>query len=86
MRNVRTVNRRNLLKAAVAVGGFVGTDLLAQAPRGESRAATGLSYAKDNTALLIVDPYNDFMSEGGKMYKQTQETATEVGFYETCGS
>jgi nicotinamidase-related amidase len=22
----------------------------------------------DHTALLIVDPYNDFMSEGGKLY------------------
>ena len=24
------------------------------------------TYAADRTALLIVDPYNDFMSEGGK--------------------
>jgi nicotinamidase-related amidase len=23
-------------------------------------------YAKDRTALLFVDPYNDFLSEGGK--------------------
>jgi nicotinamidase-related amidase len=27
------------------------------------------SDAADKTALLIVDPYNDFMSEGGKLYK-----------------
>jgi nicotinamidase-related amidase len=26
-------------------------------------------YDKDQTALLIVDPYNDFMSEGGKLYE-----------------
>lgn len=39
-------------------------------------------YSKDITALLIVDPYNDFMSEGGKLYKYTLETANAVGFYE----
>jgi len=38
-------------------------------------------YAVDRTALLIVDPYNDFMSEGGKFYEATRETAEEVGFY-----
>ena len=27
---------------------------------------TTTTYAADGTALLIVDPYNDFMSEGGK--------------------
>ena len=39
-------------------------------------------YPKDITALLIVDPYNDFMSEGGKLYNYTLETARAVGFYE----
>ena len=28
---------------------------------------TTTTYAADRTALLIVDPYNDFMSEGGKL-------------------
>jgi hypothetical protein len=28
---------------------------------------TTTTYAADRTALLIGDPYNDFMSEGGKM-------------------
>src|ERR1700692_3141421 len=37
-------------------------------------------YEKRNTALLIVDPYNDFMSEGGKMYAATKPTADSVGF------
>jgi hypothetical protein len=27
------------------------------------------TYCPDRTALLIVDPYNDFMSEGGKYYE-----------------
>ena len=39
-------------------------------------------YAADRTALLIVDPYNDFMSEGGKFYEATKETAEAVGLYD----
>src|SRR5215469_6859080 len=39
------------------------------------------TYAADRSALLIVDPYNDFMSEGGKLYEATKETAEAVGFY-----
>ncbi|CAB3805759.1 cysteine hydrolase [Paraburkholderia fynbosensis] len=33
------------------------------------------SYEHDQTALLIVDPYNDFMSEGGKLFNAIKETA-----------
>ena len=43
---------------------------------------TTTTYAADRTALLIVDPYNDFMSEGGKFYEATRETAEAVGFYD----
>jgi len=39
------------------------------------------TYQPDRTALLIVDPYNDFMSEGGKLYDVTKETAESVDFY-----
>lgn len=39
-------------------------------------------YEKRRTALLIVDPYNDFMSEGGKLYAITKPTADSVGHYE----
>jgi nicotinamidase-related amidase len=39
------------------------------------------TYAPDRTALLIVDPYNDFMSEGGKYYEATRQIAEAVGFY-----
>jgi nicotinamidase-related amidase len=38
-------------------------------------------YEKKHTALLVVDPYNDFMSEGGKLYNVTKPTADAVGFY-----
>jgi nicotinamidase-related amidase len=40
-----------------------------------------IGYLADETALLIVDPYNDFMSEGGKLYERTKKTAEAVGFY-----
>ena len=36
---------------------------------------TTTTHAADCTALLIVDPYNDFMSEGGKLYEATKATA-----------
>jgi nicotinamidase-related amidase len=40
------------------------------------------AYQQNTTALLIVDPYNDFMSEGGKLYAITKPQADSVGFYE----
>ena len=43
---------------------------------------TTTKYSADDTALLIVDPYNDFMSKGGKIYEHTKETAEAVGFYD----
>jgi nicotinamidase-related amidase len=33
-----------------------------------------LSYEPELTGLLIVDPYNDFLSEGGKLYELSRET------------
>jgi nicotinamidase-related amidase len=39
-------------------------------------------YEQKHTALLIVDPYNDFMSEGGKLYAATKPTVDSVGYYE----
>jgi nicotinamidase-related amidase len=39
-------------------------------------------YEKRHTALLIVDPYNDFMSKDGKLYAITKPTADSVGYYE----
>jgi nicotinamidase-related amidase len=40
------------------------------------------TYASDRTALLIVDPYNDFMSEGGKLYDAIKPTADASGMFE----
>lgn len=36
-------------------------------------------YARERTALLFVDPYNDFLSEGGKIYPRVKEVADENG-------
>ena len=40
------------------------------------------TYVADRSALLIVDAYNNFMSEGGKLYEATKETAEAVDFYD----
>jgi len=45
---------------------------------------TATNYSTDDITLLIVDPCNDFMSEGGKLYERTKETAEAVGFMTTC--
>src|SRR5919202_367943 len=38
---------------------------------------TATNYSADDTALLIVDPYNDFMSKGGKHMNPSQIRANE---------
>jgi hypothetical protein len=37
------------------------------------------SYPRDRTALLFVDPYNDFLSEGGKFWPFIEGVAHKVG-------
>ncbi len=36
---------------------------------------TSLAFDKSETALLVVDPYNDFISEGGKIWPRIQAVA-----------
>lgn len=36
-------------------------------------------YTRDRTGLLFVDPYNDFLSEGGKLWPLVKDVAGEVG-------
>jgi nicotinamidase-related amidase len=40
-------------------------------------------YEKRSTALLFVDPYNDFLSEGGKVWPRVKAVAEEVGLIAT---
>jgi nicotinamidase-related amidase len=37
------------------------------------------TYNKATTALLFVDPYNDFLSQEGKLWPHVKEVASEVG-------
>jgi hypothetical protein len=36
-------------------------------------------YDSRHTALLLVDPYNDFLSDGGKLWPMVKGVADEVG-------
>jgi len=46
-------------------------------------------YDAAHTGLLLVDPYNDFLSEGGKLWPMVKEVAGEVGLLDhmrsVCG-
>ena len=43
-------------------------------------------YSKGSTALLFVDPYNDFLSEGGKVWPRIKPIADEVGLLDNLRS
>jgi ureidoacrylate peracid hydrolase len=34
-----------------------------------------LKFDKENTALLVIDPYNDFISEGGRVWNRLKGVA-----------
>jgi hypothetical protein len=36
-------------------------------------------YENEKTALLLIDPYSDFLSEAGKLWPRVKDVATEVG-------
>ena len=38
-----------------------------------------MSYDASTTAILLVDPYNDFLSENGKLWPRVKAVAEEVG-------
>ena len=37
-----------------------------------------MSYDPSTTGILLVDPYNDFLSEGGKVWPRAKAIAEEV--------
>lgn len=41
-----------------------------------------IHYPTKNTALVLVDPFNDFLSPGGKLYNATKETVEGTGLIE----
>jgi nicotinamidase-related amidase len=42
-------------------------------------STNGASYDRDVTALLVIDPYNDFISEGGKLWNRVKGVAEANG-------
>jgi nicotinamidase-related amidase len=40
------------------------------------------NYSSENIALLIVDPFNDFLSENGKLWSLTKQTVKGVNLIE----
>jgi ureidoacrylate peracid hydrolase len=43
-----------------------------------------LSFEKEITALLLVDPYNDFISEGGKIWAESKALPKQTTAFLTC--
>ena len=37
-----------------------------------------MTYTPSDTSILLVDPYNDFLSEGGKAWPRVKDVATKV--------
>jgi Isochorismatase family len=41
----------------------------------EDKDMPSLNFDKETTALLVIDPYNDFISEGGKIWDRIKNVA-----------
>src|SRR5262249_606192 len=48
-------------------------------PEAAAVTHSSVDYPKDRTAYLLVDPYNDFLSEGGKVWPRIKLIATQNG-------
>jgi len=44
-----------------------------------------VTYDKQLTALLVIDPYNDFISEGGKLWSRLKAVAEANGYVRKAG-
>jgi nicotinamidase-related amidase len=51
-------------------------------PVEEDHQMANWSYDKNRTALLFVDPYNDFLSEGGKLWPKVADVAKSVRLHD----
>jgi len=63
--------RRSILALAMAM-------MWASSASAQSAGSERMAYPPASTALLLVDPYNDFLSEGGKLWPATKGTAEDV--------
>src|ERR1700732_2408165 len=71
--STRTLRTRRTVQTAAAA-----TTLAAPFVRGAHAAGTLSVFKKDLTGLLVVDPYNDFISEGGVLWPLIKEIAEAV--------
>lgn len=74
------ISRRSIL-AAIAPAAVIATSLSADAKPAPAPQA-GSSINAKTTGLLIVDPYNDFLSEGGKLYGACAATMKQLNTVE----
>src|SRR5260221_5013824 len=44
------------------------------------------AYVAKSTAILLLDPYNDFLSEGGKLWERTKAIAERVNLLDNLRS
>ena len=87
-----TIDRRTLLAmgplsaAAIASAAFArgmpAADRLSIRPLTQKDLNMTIEYPAANTALLIVDPYNDFATPGGKLYDAIKDTAAASGMFD----
>lgn len=43
-----------------------------------------LKFDKEITALLVIDPYNDFVSEGGKVWHRLRVLRKQISVFLIC--
>jgi nicotinamidase-related amidase len=81
---------RNGISKLVAAGGLalaafalhVGSPASAQDAAQESAQESVMTYPAATTAVIMIDPYNDFISEGGKVWPRVQPVAESVNLVE----
>jgi nicotinamidase-related amidase len=70
--------KHRLSNLNLRVAASVCLGLLVGALPVKSALASENVYPAETTAVILVDPYNDFISEGGKIYPRIKETADSV--------
>ncbi|MEO1235740.1 MAG: cysteine hydrolase [Planctomycetota bacterium] len=74
-------SRRDLIRTAGLTAAAAAATLPAAASRTAAHPPSPADAAppRPRTALIVIDPYNDFISEGGKRWNRIKSVATRVG-------
>ena len=65
-------------KVAMAMAFFITALILRDSGLAEANDDTAVIYPSGSTAVLLVDPFNDFISEGGKLWNLVKESVEAV--------